>query len=121
MINLSNKVTKLLQAVLLILILLSLSNKSYSQDDPTQWTYFRIFVMVSDDPVFEKVLTQLNVTDEFNAYMLVVNISDSTNQYVLIGDEKDPAAVKECWQVLSKEVQDGLINWIKPNKINLKE
>ncbi|MFZ4590813.1 MAG: hypothetical protein ACOYN6_07430, partial [Ignavibacteria bacterium] len=56
-------------------------------------------------------------------YVLVVNITstDEERQYIVHGDEKSNVAVRVSWDILSKEVRDGLLAWSKPNKTALEK
>lgn len=102
----------------LVLLFMFISLSTFSQEDPSKWTYFRIYVYVSEDPVFQIVLDELNVTEKLESYTLVVNFKDPSNSYILIGMENDPAA-KEKWDAISQETRDKLTSWSKPNKVNL--
>lgn len=99
----------------------SLKAQVESEDNPRSWKYFRIFARAYDDSVFLKVQDELNIEPKLESYLIVVNYSDPSpiNQYVVIGDEFSPDASRFLWSDLSKDVQDGLINWSASNKENL--
>ena len=88
--------------------------------NPTQWNYFKIFAITSDDTLFTLLQNDLGISPYLDSYTLIVNITDLNplNQYIVIGDEMDPSAQRWAWAQLSKLVQFGLTNWSKPNKVN---
>jgi hypothetical protein len=45
--------------------------------------------------------------------------SDPNNWYVIFGDEASSNPPRFAWSRLSKDVQDGLIDWTGSNKENL--
>ncbi|MGA2667440.1 MAG: hypothetical protein ABSF32_00830 [Ignavibacteria bacterium] len=93
-----------------------------SSSNEKKWTYFKILADADDSPVFVKLQDDLGIDPKLERYTVVVNVTseDPAQRYVLFGDEESTSAPKFSWARLSKEVQDGLINWSGDNKINLK-
>lgn len=89
-------------------------------ENATQWNYFRINAKTSDDTLFTLLQNDLGINPYLDSYTITVNITDLNpfNRYIVIGDEADPSAQRWPWSQLSKLMQDGLINWTKPNKVN---
>jgi len=99
-------------------------NNSFGQereDNPKSWKYFKILARAQDDSIFIKIQDDLLIDPKIESFNVVVNIMDPQpiNQYVVIGDETSPDALRYAWSQLSKQVQEGLINWSGTNKENL--
>jgi hypothetical protein len=90
-------------------------------DDPAAWKYFKILVMVSDDSLFTKLQDDMHIDPYLYSYTINVDIrcSDSQGKFIVLGIIDDPSSMKFYWSTLRKEVQDGLLNWKKKNKIKL--
>jgi hypothetical protein len=86
-----------------------------------KWTYFKILADSYDSPIFVKLQDDLGIDPKLERYTIVVNIAsqDPGQQYVLFGDEESSNPPRFPWSRLSKEVQNGLINWTGDNKFNL--
>lgn len=93
-----------------------------STPSETKWTYFKILADADDSPIFVKLQDDLGIDPKMERYTVVVNITsqDPAQQYVLFGDEESSNPPRYSWSVLSKEVQNGLINWTGDNKLNLR-
>jgi hypothetical protein len=111
-------------ALILLLALFTLncsSSKSLKKDDARKWKYFKILADADDNKVFVKLQDELGIEPKMERYTIVVNIvsKDPQLQYILFGDEESSNPPKFPWSRLSKDVQDGLINWTGDNKVNL--
>ncbi len=88
--------------------------------NPKVWTYFRILADADDDPIFWKLQDNLNIDPKMERYTIVINIKkDNPSPYIIFGDLEESSPKKFAWSKLSKEVQDGLINWTGSNKEKL--
>lgn len=84
------------------------------------WTYFRILADADDDPIFVKLQDNLNIDPKMERYTIVVNIrKDNPEPYIIFGDIDESSPKRFPWAKLSKDVQDGLINWSRDNKERL--
>ncbi|MCE1164351.1 MAG: hypothetical protein LWX07_02990 [Bacteroidetes bacterium] len=110
---------------LLALVLCFNVKNTYSQevreDDPKTFKYFKINATADDDSVFVKIQDEMSVDPKLSTFTIVVNVSDAdpNNHYVVIGEETDPTKIQVSWNNISKPVQQKLLNWSAPNKINL--
>ena len=87
---------------------------------PSKWTYFRIYADADDSPIFVKLQDNLNIDPKMERYTIVVNIKkDNPEPYIIFGDIEESSPKKFPWSKLSKDVQDGLINWTGDNKERL--
>lgn len=87
---------------------------------PAKWTYFRIYADADDSPIFVKLQDNLNIEPKMERYTIVVNIKkDNPEPYIIFGDIEESSPKKFPWSKLSKDVQDGLINWTGDNKERL--
>lgn len=85
-----------------------------------KWTYFRIYADADDNPIFVKLQDNLNIEPKMERYTIVVNIKkDNPEPYIIFGDIEESSPKKFPWSRLSKDVQDGLINWTGDNKERL--
>lgn len=106
-------------------IMLTVPKISYSQQEdpnnPRTWKYFRINASAEDDSVFVKVQDDMGIDPKVDRYQITVNVSDPNpqNHYVVFGDELSPDAMRVPWAQISKDVQQGLLNWTGTNKENL--
>lgn len=115
--------TKLfLTAVSVFLLLIAFSNAN-AQTDLTKLKHFKIEANIADDSLFVKVQKEMEINPILEKYVLVVNITsaDEEKQYIVHGDEKSNIAIRVSWDILSKEVRDGLLAWSKPNKTALEK
>jgi hypothetical protein len=109
---------------LAFLFLLSLncnSSKKIKGPAVKEWTYFKIYADADDAPIFVRLQDDLGIEPKLERYTVVVDIrnKDSGYWYVIFGDEESSNPPRFPWSRLSKEVQDGLINWTGSNKENL--
>jgi type II restriction/modification system DNA methylase subunit YeeA len=116
------------KTILLILIsflfLLSIdcsSSKKIKEPGVTKWIYFQIYADADDAPIFVKLQDDLGINPKLERYSIVVDKRDKdpNNWYVLFGDEASSSPPRFSWSKLSKDVQDGLVNWTGSNKENL--
>ena len=85
--------------------------------DARKWTYFRIHADADDDPIFVKLQDDLNIDPKMETYTIVVNIKkDNPQPFIIFGDIDESSPKKFLWSKLSKDVQNGLINWTGSNK-----
>lgn len=109
---------------LIIAVCFNVKN-TYSQevreDDPKTFRYFKINANTDDDSVYVKIQDEMAVDPKLSSFTLIVNVSDAdpNNHYVVIGEETDPTKIQVPWNNITKEVQQKLLNWSGPNKINL--
>jgi len=114
-----------LLTLFLIIVLFMQAGSVYAQeereDDPRTWKYFRINARTTDDSLFYRIQEELVIEPKLESYAVTVNIQDPNpiNQSIVIGDETSPDALRYSFSQLSKENQDGLVNWTGSNKINL--
>jgi hypothetical protein len=88
--------------------------------NPQKWTYFRVLADAEDDPIFVKLQDNLNIDPKMERYTIVINIrKDNPEPYIIFGDIEESSPKKFPWSILSKDVQDGLINWKGDNKEKL--
>ena len=86
----------------------------------TKWTYFRIYADADDNPIFVKLQDNLDIEPKMERYTIVVNIKkDNPEPYIIFGDIEESSPKKFPWSKLSRDVQDGLINWTGDNKERL--
>ena len=130
--------------ILTILFSFFASLKAQS-DDPKTWKYFSIMVNENDEQVFKNLSNDLflglNYRDEYEieftrgaigdyafggVYQIIANLKDENpiNWYLLVSDvskllENNTKTTKYPWFQLSKNTQEGLLNWTKSNKVNL--
>jgi hypothetical protein len=84
------------------------------------WTYFRIYADADDDPIFVKLQDNLNIDPKMERYTIVIDIrKDNLAPYIIFGDIEESSPKTFPWSRLSKDVQDGLINWSRDNKERL--
>ncbi|MFZ4589531.1 MAG: hypothetical protein ACOYN6_00910 [Ignavibacteria bacterium] len=90
-----------------------------NEKDPKTFKYFKIQANTKDDSVFTKLQEEMHIYEPQCSYKLTVNISDPdpSNHYVYIG--YDNIFNRYYWNWLSKSVQQKLLNWSSPNKVNL--
>lgn len=118
------KKTTLVPLFLVLIVSFFTSSELFSQerdDNPRTWKYFRIQARAQDDSIFIKLQDDLLIDPKFESYQVTVDIRDPQpiNQIVVIGDEASPDAQRFAWDQLSKDVQEGLVNWVGSNKENL--
>jgi hypothetical protein len=122
---LKNILKRILILTLLIYSAITFFNCSTSKvkvksGNAQKWTYFRIYADADDDPIFVKLQDDLNIDPKMERYTIVVNIKkDNPEPYIIFGDIEESSPKKFPWSSLSKNVQDGLINWIHDNKEQL--
>ena len=110
---------------LLVIVLCMNVKNSYSQevreDDPKTFKYFKINANTDDDSVFVKIQDEMAMDPKLSSFTLIVNVSDAdpNNHYIVIGEETDPTKIQVSWNNITKPVQQKLLNWSAPNKINL--
>lgn len=110
---------------LLVLVLCINVKNTYSQevreDDPKTFKYFKINANADDDSVFVRIQDEMAVDPKLSTFTVIVNVSDAdpNNHYVVIGEETDPTKIQVSWNNITKPVQQKLLNWSAPNKINL--
>ncbi len=110
---------------LLVLVLCFNVKNTYSQevreDDPKTFKYFKINANADDDSVFVRIQDEMAVDPKLSTFTVIVNVSDAdpNNHYVVIGEETDPTKIQVSWNNITKPVQQKLLNWSAPNKINL--
>ena len=114
----------ILSVLLSLLFLFSLncsSSKKVKEPGIKKWTYFKIYADADDDAVFVKLQDDIGINRKLERYSVVVDKRDSdpNNWYIIFGDEEGSYAPRFTWSKLSKDVQDGLINWAGSNKENL--
>jgi hypothetical protein len=92
-----------------------IDNHNVDPDNPATFRLFSILASTDDDPVFIKVLEEMNIDPMPTYYCLVVNISDKNpdKHYAKIYDKVNP------FSSLSKETQERLIGWCGTNKSNV--
>jgi hypothetical protein len=111
---------------LTLILILSLSFncvsfKKVKEDEPKKWKYFKILADADDDRIFIKLQDDLGIDPKLERYTVVVDIRDKNANlhYIVFGDIESSSPPKFPWSRLSKEVQDGLINWTGDSKENL--
>lgn len=97
------------------------SSKKIKEPGVKKWTYFKIYADADDAPIFVKLQDDLNIDPKLERYSIVVDKrdKDSNNWYVIFGDEEGSYQPRFAWSKLSKDVQEGLVNWTGSNKENL--
>ena len=108
-------------ALLLALSLNCSSSKKVVGSDPKKWQYFKILADADDDRIFVKLQDDLGIDPKMERYTIVVDIRDenASMHYIVFGDIESSSPPKFPWTRLSKEVQDGLINWTGDSKEDL--
>jgi hypothetical protein len=109
----------LIKLFLIILLCSGCSSKYSKEDSPRNWKYFNIYASAEDDVIFVQLQDDLGISPKMERYLLTVNILEKNNQYVVIGGENNTASKRYTWSVLSKSVQQGLLNWTGSNKEKL--
>ena len=86
-----------------------------------KWKYFKIYADADDAPIFVKIQDDLQIVPKLERYTVVVDIrdKDTSNWYIIFGDEASSRPPRFSWSQLSKDVQNGLINWTGSNKEDL--
>jgi hypothetical protein len=97
------------------------SSKKVKEPGVTKWKYFKIYADADDAPIFVKIQDDLRIVPKLERFTVVVDIrdKDTSNWYIIFGDEESSNPPRFSWNQLSKEVQDGLVNWTGSNKENL--
>jgi hypothetical protein len=110
--------------LLLLLFVFSTDCASFNKvknSEIRKWKYFKIYADADDAPIFVKIQDDLQIIPKLGRYTVVVDIrdKDTSNWYIIFGDEGSSNPPRFSWSQLSKDVQDGLINWTGSNKENL--
>lgn len=97
------------------------SSKKIKEPGVKKWTYFKIYADADDAPIFVKLQDDLGIDPKMERYSVVVDKRDSNsnNWYIIFGDEGSSNPPRFTWSKLSKDVQEGLVNWTGSNKENL--
>ena len=92
----------------------------YVKDNKKEYRYFRVYANADDDAIFVKLQDELDIYPKMEVYTIVVDIREKTLEpYILFGDIDESSPRKISWSKLSKEIQEGLINWTGSNKESL--
>jgi hypothetical protein len=112
--------------LLVFLLLISLiglscsSHKKVIKDNKREYKYFRVSANADDDQVFVKLQDDLGIDPKMEVYTIVVDIRTKTLEpYILFGDVNESNPMRFSWSRLSKDVQQGLVNWTGSNKESL--
>lgn len=98
----------------------SSSKTKTKTDNKKNYTYFRIYADADDNYIFVKLQDELGIEPKMERYTIVINVNnDNPGPYIIIGDIEETSPMKFPWSKLSKDVQDGLINWSGDNKEKL--
>jgi len=90
------------------------------KDNKKEYKYFRINANADDDMLFVKLQDELDIEPKMEVYTVIVDIRKETHEpYILFGDIDESSPRRFSWARLSKEVQQGLINWTGSNKESL--
>jgi hypothetical protein len=109
----------LLLSILFINISCS-SHKKVIKDNKREYKYFRISANADDDQVFIRLQDDLGIDPKMEVYTIVIDIRDKTlDPYILFGDVNESNPIRFSWSRLSKDVQQGLVNWTGSNKESL--
>ena len=111
----------LLLSLLFMLTVDCSSSKRVRGPGVKEWKYFKIYADADDAPIFVKIQDDLQIVPKLERFTVVVDIRDrdTSNWYIIFGDEASSNPPRFSWGHLSKDVQDGLINWEGSNKENL--
>lgn len=92
-------------------------------NNPRTWKYFRILARADDDIVFVNLQDDMHIYPILESYSIVVNLisENPKDHFIVLGDENDPNSLRYTWSQISREVQNGLINWSNTNKENLND
>lgn len=96
------------------------SDKKIIKDNKREYKYFRINANADDAQLFVNLQDDLGIEPKMEAYTIVIDIREKTLEpYILFGDVIESSPIKFPWSRLSKDVQQGLINWTGSNKESL--
>ncbi len=97
------------------------SSRRVKDSEVKKWTYFKIYADADDAPIFVQLQDDLGIVPKLERYTVVVDkrSSDPNNWYIIFGDEASSSPPRFAWSRLSKNVQEGLVNWTGSNKENL--
>lgn len=96
------------------------SHKKIIKDNKREYKYFRINANADDAQLFVNLQDDLGIEPKMEAYTIVIDIREKTLEpYILFGDVIESSPIKFPWSRLSKDVQQGLINWTGSNKESL--
>ncbi|RPI13735.1 MAG: hypothetical protein EHM58_17865 [Ignavibacteriae bacterium] len=112
---------KIIFTITVLLISAFYCSNLYAQEDTTKWEYFKINVTTSDDSLFIKLQEDMGIDPLLPAYTIYVDVrkTDLKNKFIVLGDINDESSMKFAWNRFREEVQKGLLNWKKPNKIKI--
>ena len=111
--------------LILLLSILSIniscsSHKRVIKDNKREYKYFRISANADDDQLFIRLQDDLGIDPKMEVYTIVIDIREkSLDPYILFGDVNESNPIRFSWSRLSKDVQQGLVNWTGSNKESL--
>jgi hypothetical protein len=118
--SLSNPFLIISLLAILFLNLNCSSHKRVIKDNKKEYKYFRISANADDDQVFVRLQDDLGIEPKMEVYTIVVDIREKTlDPYILFGDVNESNPTRFSWSRLSKDVQQGLVNWTGSNKESL--